>query len=173
MKKITAIFTACVCLCLILAACSGDSSSSSKAETSAPDAAVESSQADESSETETTPVTTPEESSEPEETSGSGEETTTATAQEESSSQEDSSEEEIKLPGAEDIHTMAIDIISDAHNNHATIKDGVYKNGDGSNLSNAIDANLDDRGYSDVDYEVEVTGEKVTKVSINGEETLY
>lgn len=167
MKKITAIFTACVCLCLILAACSGDSSSSSKAETSATDAAVESSQADESSETETTPVTTPEESSEPEETSGSGEETTTATAQ------EDSSEEEIKLPGAEDIHTMAIDIISDAHNNHATIKDGVYKNGDGSNLSNAIDANLDDRGYSDVDYEVEVTGEKVTKVSINGEETLY
>lgn len=169
MKKITAIFAACVCLCLTLAACSGDSSSSSRVETSAPDAVVESSQADESSETETTPVTTPEESSEPEETTT--EETTTE--QEDLSSQEDSSEVEIKLPVAEDLHTMAIDIISDAHNNHATIKDGVYKNGDGSILSNAIDANLDDRGYTEVEYEVEVTGEKVTKVSINGEETLY
>lgn len=165
MKK--AILAACVCLCFTLAACSGDSSSSSRAETSAPDVVVESSQADESSQAETT--TTAEESSEPEETSA--EETTTS--QEDSSSQQDSSEEEIKLPDAEEVHTMANDIISDAHNNHATIKDGVYKNDDGSKLSNAIDANLDERGYSDFDYEIEVAGEKVTKVSINGEETLY
>ncbi len=164
MKK--AILAACVCLCFTLAACSGDSSSSSRAETSAPDVVVESSQADESSQAETT--TTAEESSEPEETTA---EETSAT--EDSSSQQDSSEEEIKLPDVEEVHTMANDIISDAHNNHATIKDGVYKNDDGSKLSNAIDANLDERGYSDFDYEIEVAGEKVTKISINGEETLY
>ncbi len=165
MKK--AILAMCVCLCFTLAACHSDEPSSSRAETSAPDTVVESSQADESSEAETT--TTAEDSSEPEETTA--EETTTS--QEESSSPDDSSEEDIDLPDAHELHTMAIDIISDAYNNHATIKDGVYKNGDGSMLSNAIDANLDERGYSDFEYEVEVVGEKVTRVSINGEETLY
>ena len=167
MKKAMAILAACVCLCFALAACSGGDSSSSKAETEAPATAVESSQIDESSEAETT--TAPEESSEPEETTT--EETTTA--QEESSATEDSSEEEIILPDDEQLYTMAIDIISDAHNNRATIPDGVYKNDDGSIISNAIDANLDDRGYSDFNYEIEVVGEKVTRVSINGEETLY
>lgn len=164
--KIILAAAVCVCLCVSLAACSKDGkSSSSTADTTTADTLTDSSQAEESSQADTT---TAEESSKPEETTA--EETSSP---EDSSSQQDSSQEEIKLPDTEEVYTMANDVISDAHNNHATIKDGIYKNDDGSKLSNAIDANLDERGYSDFDYEIEVSGEKVTKISINGEETLY
>lgn len=70
----------------------------------------------------------------------------------------------------DELAVLAGDIIADAKNNGADIGDGVYKFGDGSMLSSAIDANLGWQELDVSDYEITVSGGKVTAVSAKGQD---